>query len=199
MHIDRSRFLLLTASLAALGCNQRAPSPTARAATPGQPEPSQPPPLWLEADQAEAPELADGDQCGDEVEPVPSCASLQPSPTICSMIPIDIERCSVYATSLVPRAAGPVVSCLLESSGTHDMCLYDTWSSCLDRGVAQACPDASAVPICASLVADCGAEVDAHKCEQAFSALRPEFTEAMISCVLEFCDPRFCIFEAVHR
>ena len=203
MHIDRSRFLLLTASLAALGCDQRpsavtpdtgASEPTSNAAGDSASEDPAQPSVWLEIEPgSEDPTRPPAGSCDNRVgEPAP-CASIKSPGSQCESFHSTQQLCQALPKFMQPRPAEATVDCLLAASGTQRICSWDTWQQCVGAGLQATCVDAQTRLHCQSLSSACGGSVDVFECQQGMSAVTPTYTTRLASCIQEFCEVASCV------
>lgn len=204
MHVDRSRFLFLTASLAAAACNQ--PQPAASPDTGGaEPAHSRDPNATANAN-------SEGSQVWLEIEPGtedkqpgpgdPNCNNTIGSPSPCSISPpaghcesFDMTQrlCSSFETIMQPRAAEAAVDCMLAASGTQRICDWDFWNECAGAGMQASCVEPATRSECESISSMCGGSLDVFTCQQALSAMRPQNQANVASCIREFCEIGFCV------
>jgi hypothetical protein len=216
MHIDRAKFLALTASLAA-GCVQHTPPPQDQSATVGptalvhvQAPPPAPPPPDPEDDepalatqpesetQYEEPSFAEG-----EVRNRPpasgaalSCAPLRAPPgPFCESFDTLHEDCETIVGSLEPGAARRTIQCLQSKSGTRQICDMLVTPRCAERALPGVPRRASTVQPCRGVAAACGSGLTQSKCESFLSAVVPPMDAHLINCMTEGCDVTACFFD----
>lgn len=205
MHVDRSRFLLLTASLAAAACNQ--PNQPKAAATPdtGGVEPARSndgdpskhsgdPTVWLEIEPGteDQPTRAADPNCDNQVGAARTC-SLSPPAGHCESFDSTVMLCNSFAGFMQPRAAEAAVDCMLAASGTQRICDWMLWEECVGAGLQASCADPATRPECDSISSHCGGSIDAFTCQQALSSVRAHQVDQLASCVREFCEVTFCV------
>jgi hypothetical protein len=208
MHVDRSRFLFLTASLAAAACNQpgRAASPDtggvdpARSNSSADAEPAKTsgdgPSVWLEIEPGtEDKPAGSGDPNCNNTVGSPKTCSLSPPPGHCESFDSTVRLCGSFAGFMQPRAAEAAVDCMLAASGTSRICEWELWNECVGAGLQASCIDASTRPECESISSQCGGSIDVFTCQQALSSVRPQHVGSVASCVREFCEVTFCVTE----
>jgi hypothetical protein len=210
MHVDRSRFLFLTASLAAAACNQaHSASPdTASGAKAARAnngdeasEPSgarvaqaDPSAVWLEIEPGTEDKprpSVDGD-CSNSVGRAKSCALQAPS-SHCESFDSTMSLCQAFPNFMQPRAAEAAVDCMLAASGTEAICDWQIWQICTGAGLQATCVDPALRPGCESISSTCGGGLDVFTCQQALSSVRPQHVERVASCIQEFCEVSFCV------
>ncbi|HVI01009.1 MAG TPA: hypothetical protein VM869_19965 [Enhygromyxa sp.] len=205
MHVDRSRFLFLTASLAAAACNQPQPATTpdtggvdpAGSSSSGSAEPartSSDPSVWLEIEPGseDKPARATDPNCNNQVGSAKTC-SLSPPPGHCESFDSTVMLCSSFTNFMQPRAAEAAVDCMLAASGTQRICEWELWNQCTGAGLQASCIEPSTRPECESISSQCGGSIDVFTCQQALSSVRPQLIEQVASCVREFCEVTFCV------
>ena len=211
MQVDRSRFLLLTASLAAAACDPKGSATPdtggvdpARADAevghdtaadrgngngstvwleiePGTEDPSQTPLGRATCDNTVGETVA----CKLSAPPSPHCESFWETERVCQALP----------TSLQPRSAEAAIECLNAASGTDRICDWNVWQDCVNTGVQAACIDHSTRPTCEMISHACGGGVDIFACQQAFAAVPPHNVSRVESCVREFCELSHCVVD----
>jgi hypothetical protein len=204
MHVDRSRFLFLTASLAAAACNQtqtvtspqasaardKSDKPNDRQADPATDNPS----VWLEIEPGteDKPRAAADGDCNNSVGRPKTCALQAPS-SHCESFDSTLGLCNGFANFMQPRAAEAAVDCLLAASGTQAICDWQIWQQCTGAGMQATCVDPELRPGCETMSRNCGGGLDIFTCQQALSSVRPQHVERVASCVQEFCEVSFCV------
>ena len=207
MKIDRSRFLLLTASLAAAACDRsdHAASPDTGGADPAHAKDARDgdgdatrtqagdPSVWLEIEPGteDAPPSHDLD-CDNSAGQPAACSLSAPS-SHCESFDSTIRLCESFAGFMQPRAAEAAIDCMLAASGTERICDWQIWNQCTSAGMQATCVDPRTRPECDSVSSMCGGSVDVFTCQQALSAIRPQHQSRVSSCLREFCDPPFCV------
>jgi hypothetical protein len=218
MHVDRSRFLFLTASLAAAACNppQTAASPDTGGANPARgdsgrgdaahdkdaAEPladrsSSGPSVWLEIEpgtEDKPPPSADGD-CSNSVGNPQICSLKAPS-SHCESFDHTAALCRSFPEIMQPRAAEAAVDCMLSASGTDAICDWEITQRCTTAGLQATCVEPSMRPECERISSSCGGGLDVFTCQQALSAVKPQHVPRVASCVQEFCETTFCVAES---
>lgn len=217
MHVDRSRFLFLTASLAAAACNQAptAASPdtggaspahgesvradSARASEAGEPlaeHSSGGPSVWLEIEPGteDKPRPGPAADCNNSAGRPKSCSLTAPS-SHCESFDSTLGMCRAFPEILQPRAAEAAVDCMLAASGTRAICDWQLGQQCTNAGLQATCVDPGMRPECESMSSRCGGSLDVFNCQQALSAVRPQHVGRVASCIQEFCEVSFCVTE----
>lgn len=205
MHVDRSRFLFLTASLAAAACNQPQPATTpdtggvdpASSKSSADAEPARTagdPSVWLEIEPGteDKPQRAADSNCDNQVGSPKTC-SLSPPPGHCESFDSTAMLCSSFANFMQPRAAEAAVDCMLAASNTQRICEWELWNECTGAGLQASCIDNTTRPECDSISSQCGGSLDVFTCQQALSSVRPQHVPQVASCVREFCEVTFCV------
>jgi len=206
MQVDRSRFLFLTASLAAAACNQAQPaaSPDTGGAQParsgdarasGEPHTlgSADPSVWLEIEPGSGDQrLEPGDPGCDNQVGRPSGCSLSAPPGHCESFESTQRLCESYPEFMQPRAAEAAVDCMLAASGTDQIC-SGIWNQCTAAGIHASCIEPGTAAECETISSMCGGHLDHFTCQQTLSAVRPVHVASVSSCIREFCEVDFCV------
>jgi len=209
MQIDRSRFLLLTASLAG-ACSSTAPQPAA-------PEPlapddgsrassrpivvAAPPEEWAPDETAPPPEPQRIDDEPEDLRPAVNnlarCQSLQPPPgPQCEGFGYVRSQCEAYDRALTPDAADAATDCLLSKSGRTELCTDRIVGHCLVAGL-QAVPPRDVPDVdCDSIVNSCGhsSPLTLSSCRKAAAGVKPQHHEDLVACMVESCELEECIY-----
>jgi hypothetical protein len=209
MHVDRSRFLVLTASLAAAACNQ--PQPIASPETGG----AEPPKsrgsdnsddaavgsasVWLEIEPGseDTPRSTDTGDCDNQAGVAKSCAIKAPAGH-CESFDWTLQLCQSLPNFMQPRAAEAAMDCMLAASGTPRICDWDVWQTCTAAGIQASCVEPSTRTDCETISSRCAGRLDLFTCQQAFSAVQPRVRSSLASCVQEFCELDFCVMDLGH-
>jgi hypothetical protein len=217
MHIDRAKFLALTASLAA-GCVPQTPPPQDQPATVVGPTalvhvqapPPAPPPPDPKDDE---PALANQPESETEYEepsfvagegrtrrpasgPALSCAQLRAPPgPFCESFDTLHEDCETIVGSLEQGVAQRTIRCLQAKSGTRQICDMLVTPRCAERALAGVPRRASTVQPCRGVAAACGGGVWQSKCETFLSAVVPPMDAHLINCMTEGCELTACFFD----
>lgn len=205
MQIDRSRFLFLTASLAAAACDQprSTGSPDTGAVDPASSGPSDKADgdgkpggesVWLEIEPGteDKPQNLGSADCDNSVGRPPPC-SISPPGSHCESFDFTLRTCQSYPVFMQPRAAEAAINCLLAASGTWEVCEWMIVATCTAAGLQATCVDPATRPECDSISSQCGGSVDVFTCQQALSAVKPHKIQPVASCVREFCDVSICV------
>jgi hypothetical protein len=182
MHVDRTKFLLLTAALAS-ACGARRPEPavatngpdfdTTRGSSPG-PAPAtnnqiavgNPAPAPTQESVAPAPTV---EIAPVEAPPPPVIASNEPvdprlakicdglrapGPT-CESFASTLASCRRYGQVMEPKAAEAAAKCLAKRSGTTGICSFDIDTRCASEGLKRAPPAPGASVSCKNIRGFC--------------------------------------------
>jgi hypothetical protein len=203
MHVDRSRFLLLTASLAAAACNQ----PGATIATPetGGVDPAKSSDaatttgnqsVWLEIEPGteDKPQALGTADCDNDLGRVTACNLSAPG-SHCESFDSSVRLCRSFTDVLRPRAAEAATNCMMAASGSWEICDWSFGINCITSGLQAACVEPSSRPECDSISAHCGGSLDVFTCQQALSAVRVQHMQSLVSCVREFCEVPYCVMD----
>lgn len=217
MQIDRSRFLLLTATMASGACGGAAqpaaggepvvaapvvtlpeegkPASTA-AHPPGQTavaEPSEGIRETLEGPgsaSAEEPSL-----CDDGGVAPKGCSTLRAPGPQCESFTDTRDMCGKLAHGLKPSVAEKAVDCLLAKSGKQSICSFDAANQCGMSAVRKAsCIEPSTQSACAPAVKACGGRLTTKDCQALLSAVTSRNRQNMIACVTEGCSIDYCMY-----
>jgi hypothetical protein len=208
MHVDRSRFLFLTASLAAAACNQPEPaaSPDTGGAEPaktgqakaGDPQPGGGPSVWLEIEPGTEDRQAAAGDCDNTAARARPC-TLSPPSSHCESFDSTVRLCQSFAEFMQPRAAEAAIDCMLAASGSHQICDWQIQTQCTGAGIQATCVEPATRSECDSISSQCGGSVDVFSCQQALSSVKPQHTIAAASCIREFCEIPFCVMDIGWR
>ena len=216
MHVDRAKFLALTASLAA-GCVPHTPPPQDQPATVVGPTalvhvqapPPAPPPPDPEDDEpalASQPE-PEYEEPGFAAEeggmrrrptsgPALSCAQLRAPPgPFCESFDTLHEDCETIVGSLEQGVAQRTIQCLQSKSGTRQICDMLVTPRCAERALVGVPRRASTVQPCRGVAAACGGGVWQSKCETFLSAVVPPMDAHLVNCMTEGCELTACFFD----
>jgi hypothetical protein len=207
MHVDRSRFLLLTASLAAAACNQpqSAAGPDSGGVDPARSKDVDPgsassggSSVWLEIEPGteDKPPVVDPN-CNNQVGS-PAACKLSPPAGHCESFEWTQMLCEAFPRFLQPRAAEAAVDCMLAANGTSRICDWEFWMECSGAGLQASCIEPATRSECESISSVCGGMLDVYSCQQAFSSIRPQYSASLASCVREFCEVSFCVTDLAH-
>lgn len=220
MQVDRSRFLLLTASLAASACNTRGPAATPDTGSvepagdegresDGRSEPSDEKAdsdsgqaassgVWLEIEPGtEDPKepVWGTAECDNTIGTPKSCTGLAAPGPACESFSETQRFCDAFPRFLQPRAAEAAVDCMLGMSGTEAICDWSAWQTCALAGLQATCVDPASRSQCMSMSSACGGGLDVLQCQQAFSAVPTRERNRVASCIQEFCEVSFCVID----
>ena len=204
MHVDRSRFLLLTASLAAAACNQptAALSPDTGGVDPARSDASPgptgagsgtDPAVWLEIEPGTEDRAGASDAACDNTVGAPTPCTLRPPAGHCESFDMTERLCANLPSILQPRAAEAAVACMVSASGTSRVCEWELWNECVAAGTQSTCVEGGTRPECDTISAQCGGSLDVFACQQTLSAVQPHQRSSVASCVREFCEVSFCV------
>ena len=182
MQIDRSRFLMLTASIAAGGCSGSpapvvvpeqtvvviAPQPPSPAPTQSAVVAAEPAPEITahrvetvaretdeEVEQPDSALTAAPATCGNTTGRVGSCAGLRaPGPTCESFFDTQ-QQCTQFANGMQPKAAEKAVACLLARSGKQAICQFDAAQKCAAESLKSVCIEPFTDAPCRVVMSNC--------------------------------------------
>jgi hypothetical protein len=205
MQIDRSRFLFLTASLAAAACNQptAAITPDTGSADPaksdGDTAEAKPDgeKVWLEIEPGteDKPQSIGSADCDNSVGSPPPCLMTAPGGH-CESFDFTVQTCRGFPEIMQPRAAEAAVNCMLAVSGTWEICDWEITQKCSAAGLQATCVEPATRAECDSISSQCGGSLDVFTCQQALSAVKPHRIQGAASCIREFCEVSFCVSDS---
>lgn len=184
MQIDRTRFLMLTTSIAAGACAGApagtpevpeqtviviAPPPAFGSATPAPPPAEEPPveePEAVEEMTPHALEEVDDEPslsaiasapatCGNQRGNPAQCTGLRAPGPQCESFHDTLADCHGFRRALQPRIAEKAIQCLLAKSGKREICSFDVAVKCANSASKDACIDSFSGPPCRTAVAQC--------------------------------------------
>lgn len=218
MHVNRSRFLALTATLAS-GCAPTTP-------------PAEPQPATVVASNAVVPvehgppaepffpdEVGGtsgvGEWHGQEeglgtmpAYPAPAdeggrpisaiardCSQLRapPGPHCESFASLQGD-CEMIVSALEPGAAQQTMNCLLQKSGTRRVCDFLAVTSCAEKSLSHVPLRPATTSLCQTVVSRCGHGIAQHTCESFLSAVQPPNDAHLVTCLSESCSLAPCFF-----
>jgi len=212
MHVDRARFLLLTASIATGSCTP--PSGARAPASDGDVEVA-PPSIAIDpAADEPLPNQAPTEPAVDQGEPIDhdarlatrlaeTCQTLKPPPgPHCESFHSTVEECEIFGRVLRPEAAERAVECLVAKSGHHDICTYEAAGQCFIVGSLAVHPEPDTTKPCTRVLSNCGSggmhpsqDLNAMTCRTALSAVKSDRREILVSCMNESCTIGGCLYD----
>jgi hypothetical protein len=223
MYVDRTKFLLLTTAIAS-GCTSKpapepvvvtasatpdydttvakAPPPTS-AAVPVEsaelaPEPAPARPGPIEEGFASSPPVAPSTP---DPKIAKICASLRRPGPVCESFQDTVDSCNRYSDVLEPKAAEAAAKCLAKRSGSKRICEFGVDAVCATEGSKAAKPDSGTTQICGNIMAHCkaagyrGKDLSTANCQGALSGYKPDYRNALVSCISEFCEVGSCFYQ----
>ncbi len=206
MHVDRSRFLLLTASLAACTTPKVAPDPanpgttgagSSSSSTSGSTPESGGSGVWLEIEPGteDAPQRFDPSACDNAIGTPKTCEGLSAPGPQCESFFESQRFCELFPRAMRPRAAEAAVDCMLAMTGSQAICDWTAWQTCVEAGMRASCVEPATHGLCSSVNAACGGGVDVFACQQALAAAPASDAQRVSSCIQEFCEVPFCVVD----
>jgi len=222
MQIDRSRFLLLTASIAGGACGSSSSSSSgggivvaspvvALAAADGTAPASSPSSgpgksnqaivaaqnddALARLDQPGAGSLDDGSMCDEGGVAPTGCSTLRAPGPQCESFSDTKVMCGKLARGLRPRVAEKTVDCILAKSGKQAVCDFNLANQCGLAAMQRACIEPSTQAACAPAVRACGGSLQMRDCQALLSSVTPKNRRNMISCVTEGCSIDYCMYD----
>ncbi|MDI1445747.1 hypothetical protein [Polyangium sp. 6x1] len=220
MQIDRSRFLLLTATMASGACGGAAQPgaagdpvvaapvvtlpeegpPAAKgsgaAHPPGPPGAGEPSEQVFVAslDGQTTPDLGLS-ACDDDGVAPKGCDTLRAPGPQCESFMDTRDMCGKLAHGLKPHVAEKAVDCLLAKSGKQSICTFDAANQCAMSAVRKApCIEPSTQSACAPVVKACGGRLAMKDCQALLSSVTSRNRQNMIACVTEGCSTDYCMY-----
>lgn len=197
MQIDRSRFLLLSASIAA-GCASQANQQDVKVATPIEMEPSEGDEPITDASQ-QADVSAGGPADDQSLHEV--CDGLEPPPgPHCESFFDTKADCASFIDGLEDEAAERAVHCLASRSKTQAICRYDALQDCFVIGTSTTLPEPELTSRCAGVVKRCASsrwargDLTLESCGSVMAAVKEHLQGEMISCMAEGCGLGSCVW-----
>lgn len=223
MQIDRSKFLLLTASIAGAGCGSNSSSSSGGAVVVAAPVvtlPDSSPPGTNAAatggasksgqtsgNTSDEEALAAADRTpGAAAESTSMCDEGGPAPTGCSKLRAPSSQCESFsetksmcsklARGLKPKIAEKAVDCLVSKSSKQAICVFGVANDCGAAAIQKAaCIDPSTQAECSTLVHNCGGRLNLRDCQSLMSAVVTGNRRNMIACMREGCSTEYCMYE----
>jgi hypothetical protein len=220
MRIDRSRFLALTAAIAACGAPAATTPggaieiPTTASATPDAPDASRAsddgdagPPLAFRpatppSAEAEPPDPPNACTSANATGIPADCTKLRPPPRApyCESFDQTVDECKELARVLKPAVAERATKCILAKSGSAAICQFGVAGICASQAFRASCGDPSAANDCKAVAKKCAGvqvnnvtgRVTLQECEGALSAVAAKHRPAMLSCMNEGCSAGYC-------
>lgn len=221
MQIDRSRFLLLTASIAGGACGSNSSSSGAPVVV-ASPVVALPDPegsvgaaarntnagksgqaavvtgdddALAAADRTPGAAVEDGSMC-EEGGPAPTgCGALRAPGPQCESFADTKQTCGKLARGFRPRVAEKAVDCIMAKSGKQTVCDFGLASQCGIAAVQKGCVEPSTQSACTPLVRACGGSLQMRDCQALLSSVTAKNRRRMISCMTEGCSIDYCIYE----
>lgn len=197
MHIDRSRFLVLTATIAA-GCAASQTGPEeVTVATPVEVEPTsgdEP------VDPGDRPD--DGTiNAGGGPSLSELCQSLEPPPgPHCESFSDTKNDCTALIDGLETDAAERAVNCLASRSKTESICRFDAIQDCFIIGTSASMPEPRLNKECSAVVKNCAGnrwargDLTMETCGAVMAAVKDHLEADMIGCMAEGCGLGSCVW-----
>lgn len=125
--------------------------------------------------------------CDDSVGNVVDCSAAQ-----CSVSDTFAEDvCNTVKGRAKPAVAEKIGNCILGlDSGQRCNFASDVYT-CVEAGLLQSCPDASAATACGTITGTCNT-IDSATCEVYLSGVEDSYRADFVSCMQSFCDFYTC-------
>jgi hypothetical protein len=222
MQIDRSKFLLFTASIASAGCGSNSSSSSGGAVVVAAPIVTLPDPsvsgtnatvagattkpgqtagsatdeeVLAAADRTPGAAAEDSSMCDDSGPAPTGCSSIRAPSSQCESFSETKSMCSKLARGLKPKVAEKAVECLLAKSGKQPICVFGVANDCAMAAVKKACIDPATQVQCAPVVRHCGGRLDMRDCQNLLSAVVSSNRREMIACMTEGCSTEYCMYD----
>lgn len=222
MQIDRSKFLLLTASIAGTSCGSNAASssggpivvaspvvalpgpeatavPSAQVAStnkPGQTNANATDEETLAAlDRSPGAAVENGSMCDEGGAAPTGCATLRAPGPQCESFADTRRMCGVLARGLRPKVAEKAVECILARSGKQAVCDFNLANQCGLTAVQRGCVEPSTQNSCTALVRNCNGNLQMRDCQALLSSVTAKNRRNMISCMTEGCSVEYCMYD----
>jgi hypothetical protein len=181
MHVDRTRFLALTFSMAGAGCNTPPPpaapavvdiTPTATVtatatatATAEVHDAAAPVPSAHPSTEGVLASPGEGDEGWGDAGGVCDTENAKGTPGDCSGLRAPGPSCESFAdtksdcgamrTKFRPRVAERIVNCVMGRSGSQAVCDFELMSKCVSNSLRVSCTDQSTLTQCRAIVSQC--------------------------------------------
>lgn len=220
MQIDRSRFLLLTASIAGGACSSGSsssggtvvvaspivalPGPDGSATASSRPAPGKSGQTTVVAgddeklaavDRSPGAAADDGSMCEEGGVAPTGCGTLRAPGPQCESFSDTKRTCGKLARGLRPRVAEKAVDCLLAKSGKQAICDFTIASQCGIAAIQKGCVEPSTQAACTPIVRACGGSLQMRDCQALLSSVTAKNRRSMISCMTEGCALDYCIYD----
>ncbi len=220
MQIDRSKFLLLTASIAGGSCSSNSPSsggpvvvaapivalPDSEVAAAPTSSASATKPAsgggnssdeetLAAADRAPVASAEDGSMCDEGGTPPTGCSTLRAPGPQCESFSDTKMICGKFARGLRPHVAEKAVDCLVAKSGKQAICDFSIAAQCGMAAVQKGCVEPSTQSACQPIVRKCGNSLQMRDCQALLSSVVSKNRRAMISCMTEGCALEYCMWD----
>lgn len=201
MHVDRSRFLLFTASIASGSCSST-PPPADDVAV-AEPmitiEPAGTEPLVVERE----PVMGEGSREATDSWSA-RCEQLKAPPgPHCESFEDTVDDCKRYAAVLTPAAADRASSCLVERSGSQAICKFGVSGACFLTAAQRVPRSGEAQSPCRTAMSRCTAyrepDLTLDNCSAAFSAVETGQRDRLLTCIAESCSVKTCFWSLDRR
>jgi hypothetical protein len=210
MHVDRTRFLMLTSALAAAcarspGVASGGRPPPTESGESAQPGEVEVPEAAEEVEPEESPAPASG--CDDMVGTPARCADMRlPGPTCEQGMNVPPNVCDAIKRVAKPRIAEALTSCLVSRSKEGGACGPDDWvGDCAERALDKVCSlDRSHERECREIESRCSRyrhgskAVTTDACVRLVSGVLPSEQRAALTCVSEGCGVDYCFVSLAY-
>jgi hypothetical protein len=218
MQIDKTKFLLLTASIAGGACGSNS-SPSGGAIVVAAPIVALPGPESTVAtsprstsksglaatssgdeetlaalDRTHQAAVDDGSMCDDGGVVPTGCGTLRAPGPQCESFSDTKSMCGKLAKGLRPRVAEKAVDCILAKSGKQTVCDFNLANLCAVAAMQKACIEPATQASCTQLVRSCGGTLQMRDCQVLLSSVTNRNRRSMIACMTEGCSADYCMY-----
>lgn len=219
MQIDKSKFLLLTASIAGGACGSNSSSASGGAIVVAAPIVALPGPestaiasprptstaksgqaisgdeeTLAALDKTPAGSVDDSSMCEEGGAAPTGCGTLRAPGPQCESFSDTKMMCGKLARGLRPRVAEKAVDCILAKSGKQAVCDFNLANQCAMTAMQKGCIEPSTQASCNQLVRTCGGTLQMRDCQVLLSSVTTKNRRNMMACMTEGCSADYCMY-----
>jgi hypothetical protein len=222
MQIDKSKFLLLTASIAGSACGSNSSSASGGAIVVAAPivtlpgaestAIASPPPtsttkpgqvattsgdeetLAGPLDRTPSAGVDDGSMCEEGGVAPTGCGTLRAPGPQCESFSDTKAMCGKLARGLRPRVAEKAVDCILAKSGKQAVCDFNLGNQCALAAMQKGCIEPSTQAACTQIVRSCSGNLPMRDCQMLLSSVTTKNRRNMMACMTEGCSADYCTY-----
>jgi hypothetical protein len=221
MQIDKSKFLLLTASIAGSACGSNSSSasggaivvaapivtlpgaestaiaspPPTSTTKPGQVATTSGDEETLAAlDRTPSAGVDDGSMCEEGGVAPTGCGTLRAPGPQCESFSDTKAMCGKLARGLRPRVAEKAVDCILAKSGKQAVCDFNLGNQCALAAMQKGCIEPSTQAACTQIVRSCSGNLPMRDCQMLLSSVTTKNRRNMMACMTEGCSADYCTY-----